>query len=331
LGGRTASLGRRALAATLNATGEALAFSGWLMRARQCLQCSVSIIGSDRSLVLFRAATLNRLGVMEKTAGQYDGADCHYREAAALMETAGPLPLHFVAAMEHNRAGLALARGDSKAAETHARRAVTARRRAGASESAIAIDQVIVSAALAGQDRIEAARTQLREALSTLECLLGPNHYEVGSCLIVLGALEQQDDPHLARQYYERALIIKKRTRGSRHPEVGIVHNNLGVLALAQGCHELAVDHFRTADRLLRRFGPDHPATRICQANIVRLRDNEATTRKPTALARNRSGRRTLTYANTLSELLPVVSSLRERVDRVCDDGSEAAFGWPEQ
>jgi tetratricopeptide (TPR) repeat protein len=271
MNGRTTSRGRRALAATLNASGGAFAFSGRLRPAQRCFALALRVLGNDRSLAARRAVTLNRLGVVEKTAGHHDLAAHHYAQAVATMESVGAQPLPFVAAMEHNLAGLLLARGEAVAAETHARRAVDARRRAGASAVDLATDRVVVAATLAAQGRSDEARSALGDALSTLEQTLGENHYEVGSALVVLGALEQERDPERAERHYERALAIKQRTRGMRHPEVGIVHNNLGVLYRSQGRDELARDHFDVAARLLRRYGPDHPATRTCRGNIDEL------------------------------------------------------------
>jgi tetratricopeptide (TPR) repeat protein len=271
MSGRTAPRGRRALAAPLNASGGAFAFSGRLGPAQRCFELALRVLGHDPSLAARRAVTLNRLGVVEKTAGRYDLAAGHYRQAVTVMESAGSQPLRFVAAMQHNLAGLLLARGEAAAAEAHARRAVDARRRAGASAADIATDEVVVAATLAAQGRSDEARIQLHAALSTLEQTLGDNHYEVGSALVVLGALEQACEPELAERHYERALAIKQRTRGMMHPEVGIVHNNLGVLHRACGRDELACDHFVAAARLLHRYGLDHPAMRTCRANIEEL------------------------------------------------------------
>lgn len=272
MGGRTASIiGRRALAAPLNAAGGALAFTGRLRAAQRCFELALRLVGRGQSVTVLRAAILNRLGVVEKTAGHYDRAAGHYHEAEVLMQLVGATSPLFEAVMEHNRAGLLLAQGDAKRAEVHARRAVDLRRREGAPAVDLATDQIVVAVTVATQGRADEARTQFAEALSTLESGLGPNHYEVGSALVGLGVLEQQQNPCLAEQHYKRALAIKQRTRGPGHPEVGIVHNNLGALYRAQGRDQLARDHFLEAAPRLRRYGPDHPAMRTCQANIAKL------------------------------------------------------------
>jgi tetratricopeptide (TPR) repeat protein len=274
MGERAASYGRRVLVFFPNAAGAALARTGCLDAAVECHRWALRFASDDRSLLVTRALTLLRLGVVAKTAGRYDEARDAYERAERLMTAvpAASVPPEFDAAVAHNRAGLALACGDPVAGEYYARAAVRSRRAVGGADGVIANDAVILGEALAAQGDDDQARAVFESALATYETVQGPNSYEVGVTLVHLGALEARHHPDRARRHYERALAIKTRTRGPRHPEVGIVHNNLGALHRRLGSDDLARAHYAVAlDLLRRRYGPAHPATVICRANLERV------------------------------------------------------------
>ena len=270
-GERATVLWRRTLSLSLNAAGGAFGFTGRLGKALRCHGWALRVAGNGSSLGLLRATTLVRLGVVNKTAGNYAVAAECYGRAVALLDGTENVPAGFWPAIAHNLAGLALAEGDFLEAEVHANRAVEARITTRAPLSMVAQERVVLGASLAAQSRDDEARVLFLDALAVLERTLGSNHYEVGVVHQHLGVLEQRRSPSAALGHYERALSIKQRTRGLRHPEVGIVHNNLGTLHREQGRDDVAASHYRIALRLLRRYGPDHPATRTCRANLERV------------------------------------------------------------
>jgi hypothetical protein len=86
-----------------------------------------------------------------------------------------------------------------------------------------AADRTAVATILATRGRDADARAALREALSLLEGVLGPDHYEVVALLDMLGDLASRSGDHgEAAAAYDRALRIRRRVVGSSHPDVAV-------------------------------------------------------------------------------------------------------------
>ena len=82
-----------------------------------------------------------------------------------------------------------------------------------------AADRAALAAILEAHGRHREARETQREVLSTLEMVLGPDHYEVGVALSDLGAMHMS-----ARRFGDadaaltRAVAIFERVLGTSHP-----------------------------------------------------------------------------------------------------------------
>lgn len=82
-----------------------------------------------------------------------------------------------------------------------------------------AADRAALAAILEARGRNREAREALRDALATLEAVLGPDHYEVGLTLSELGDLHMS-----ARRFRDadialtRATTIFERILGTAHP-----------------------------------------------------------------------------------------------------------------
>lgn len=79
-----------------------------------------------------------------------------------------------------------------------------------------AADRLALAAILDSHGRHAEAEATLRQALSLLESVLGPDHYEVAMGLEDLAAMvARSGDPAAAGALHERARRIKKRLLGS--------------------------------------------------------------------------------------------------------------------
>lgn len=83
----------------------------------------------------------------------------------------------------------------------------------------LAADRAALAAILDARGRHREAREILRDVLSTLESVLGPDHYEVGLTLSELGEL-QMSAGHFsdADTALTRATAILERVLGTSHP-----------------------------------------------------------------------------------------------------------------
>jgi Tetratricopeptide repeat len=78
-----------------------------------------------------------------------------------------------------------------------------------------AADRAALAAILDARGRHAEAETTLRQALSVLETVLGPDHYEVGMVLDDLAEITgRAGDPREAAALHARARRIKRRVLG---------------------------------------------------------------------------------------------------------------------
>jgi predicted negative regulator of RcsB-dependent stress response len=86
-----------------------------------------------------------------------------------------------------------------------------------------AADRTAVATILATRGRDADARAALREAVSLLDSVLGPDHYEVVAPLDMLGDLASRSGDHReAAAAYDRALTIRRRVLGNAHQDVAV-------------------------------------------------------------------------------------------------------------
>jgi tetratricopeptide (TPR) repeat protein len=82
-----------------------------------------------------------------------------------------------------------------------------------------AVDRAALAAILEARGRKREALETLRDVLSTLEAVLGPDHHEVGLTLSVLGAMHMSAGRFAeADAAFSRAALILERVLGASHP-----------------------------------------------------------------------------------------------------------------
>ena len=121
-----------------------------------------------------------------------------------------------------------------------------------------------------------------RRALVIDEKALGPDHPYVGGDLNNLASLlVAKDDYAGAEQLYRRALAIDEKALGPDHHALGRDLNNLANLLKAKGDYAGAEPLYRRALAIDEKaLGPDHPNTKLIQAHLNALLDDEKTKEK---------------------------------------------------
>jgi tetratricopeptide (TPR) repeat protein len=112
-----------------------------------------------------------------------------------------------------------------------------------------------------------------REAVSTIEDHLGPEHPDTGQSLNNLaGLLQDQGDFAGARPLYERALAIREEALGPEHPDTAQSLNNLAGLLQDQGDFAGARPLYERALAIAEKaLGPEHPHTATSLNNLAGL------------------------------------------------------------
>jgi tetratricopeptide (TPR) repeat protein len=246
-------------------TGDYQAVDAALHRARHLVEAS-----PDRDLTV-RALTVE--GIAAKERGAFDQAARCYAEIGRLLDGDRAAPAE-IAALHHNLAGLAYARGDHVEAESQARRAVAVRRAQRRTDPVdLAQDLAVLASALAGLHRYDEAIALFEQARTVCQRARPPRQYEIAVHLHNLAAIHHSlGAPGRADQLYREALAIKETLLGAEHPEVGLLANNLGTLLREQGRAAEAEACFRRALTIVERaYPPTHPVTKSVRRNLDRL------------------------------------------------------------
>ena len=217
------------------------------------------------------AAVLNMLGIVAKELGAFAEAAGWYGQAAALQRRDGA-SLDSQAALRHNLAGLAYARGRHEEAERHARKAVELRRRApGSTNVGVAADLAVLASAVAARGRRDEARALFEEVLVTYRAARPPRRYEIAVVLHSLAAIDQAGGmPVTAERRYRQAVAMKLELLGDQHPEVALALNNLGTLLDEQHRTTEAAECYRRALRIAERCLPyGHPTLDGIRHNLA--------------------------------------------------------------
>jgi WD40 repeat protein/DNA-binding SARP family transcriptional activator len=141
----------------------------------------------------------------------------------------------------------------------------------------VAADRAALAAILDARGRHREAQEPLRQALSILESVLGPDHYEVAVTLDTLGAIARRaGDSAGAVAAYERALGIKRRVLGGGHSDVAVTLNELGALYLEADRFEEAEAALSRALAILERASErTDPELAACRENREQAPDPE--------------------------------------------------------
>ena len=209
----------------------------------------------------------NARGMLFKFLGRYDDAQAAYDDARARYEAAG---IAVPAALFHNFAGLACARGDFAAAEALVRRGIERRREDEGDGFGLAQDLAGLADALSGQARYAEAEALYEDALARFRAL-APAHPEIGYALHNLAdalADAGRDDDAAVR--YREAITLKTRAFGAGHHEVAASEANLAAL-LAPRFPEEARALAARARASTAGLAPSHPVRVGCEALAARL------------------------------------------------------------
>ena len=143
---------------------------------RHALAVAESSLGEDSQAA---AEVLNALGVLGKFSGAFEEAEHAYAKAARIIEARYGAEHPDMAAIYHNLAGLAHARGDAAAAEPLARRSVEIRERSsGPDHLATILDRAGLAAILSDLGRNAEATELLERVLRDLDVAVGQDHRE---------------------------------------------------------------------------------------------------------------------------------------------------------
>lgn len=222
-----------------------------------------------------RANALNALGVLAKDVGQYERAALLYARVLDWMTHTYGAESSQLAAIHHNLAGLAFARGDNQTAQQHALRAVSLRRSAVPIDvGGLAADESVLATILMSIGDLDASARAANSARDAWLRLHGPTHYEVAVQNHIIGCIHHaRGELDAAETFLREALDVKKCILGESHPEVATIRNNLAAVYEDEGLPGAAAQEYEIAATALRRvFGPQHPSFLVVAANLEHLR-----------------------------------------------------------
>jgi tetratricopeptide (TPR) repeat protein len=218
------------------------------------------------------AVVLNELGMIGKGLGTFDDAESAYVRALDIHERRGATASADVAALLHNLAGLAHAKGDPAAAEPLARRGIAIRRTSAKPDTrALAEDWAALAAILVDLGRLREADVMLHDVLRMYERAYGAVHYEIAVTLHNIGSLQFRQGRWLpAAETLRRALDMKARVLGDDHVDLGVTLHNLACCYLRLGRPDTATVQLRRAITVLEStVDPSHPMLTSCRGRLA--------------------------------------------------------------
>ncbi|MFV8756063.1 tetratricopeptide repeat protein [Nannocystaceae bacterium ST9] len=224
-------------------------------------------IGNALGDPIAQASAYTALGVILRFAGRYDEAAAAYDRSAKIQLARGR---RLEAEHFHNLAGLALAHGDARVAEAHARQAIALREQ---EDFGLATDLCGLADALAEQARPAEAEPLYRRALAIFSNSERAEHPEVAYALHNLAdclvAQERHDEAEAA---YRESLARKLAKLGPGTPDEAGTRSNLAALLAERGRLGEAIAESTIAITIVRRrLTPEHPTRRGCEAMAASL------------------------------------------------------------
>ncbi|GHJ15939.1 tetratricopeptide repeat protein [Micromonospora sp. AKA38] len=187
----------------------------------------------DRDMLV---VLLNELGMLFKYLGRLDEAEHLYDRSLALLSRT-PTRAGDLAAVLHNQAGVAHARGDLGRAERLARLGIAVRTgQTQVDRRALAADDAALAAILIDRGSWNEARRLLESCLDHHRREYGPAHHEVAVTLHNLGSLMfREGDVAAASNALQESLSIKVTCLGEDHPDLAPTLYNLALCREAMG------------------------------------------------------------------------------------------------
>ncbi|HET9920569.1 MAG TPA: tetratricopeptide repeat protein [Ktedonobacteraceae bacterium] len=231
----------------------------------------------EKTLGLEHAATaesLNNLGVLYRTLGDYEQAEKFHQQALAIRKKALG-PRHPATAESLNNLGvLYRTLGKYEQAEPLLQQALSIREQSLSSGHPDTLYSFFNLAKLyTEQYNYEQAEQLLNQALAIGERALKPEHPLIAHNLNLLARLSyEQGNYERAETLWKRSLAIYEKTLGPEHPATAGLLNDLAELYAAQG-------HYAEAQTLCqralsvgeKRLGVEHPDTIIYREHLLRI------------------------------------------------------------
>jgi CHAT domain-containing protein/Tfp pilus assembly protein PilF len=236
--------------------------------AKQALAINKEVLGEKHPVT---ALSLNNLGLLLRSIGDYAGARPYYEQALAIRkEVLGEK--HPATATSLNNLGFLLnAMGDYPAARPYY-------------EQALAINQEVLGEKhpdtanslnslgflLQARGDYAGAKPYFKQALAIYKEVLGDQHPDTARSLNNLGSLfSDMGDYAAAKPYYEQALAINKDVLGEKHRDTATSLNNLGGLLNRMGDYAAARPYYEQALAIKKEMlGEKHPATATSLNNL---------------------------------------------------------------
>jgi len=210
------------------------------------------------------AESLNNLGFLLATQGDYEAAEEYYLSSLAIREKVLGEEHPDTAESLNNLGALFVRRGDFNEARQYHERALAIWKKVRGEEhldTARSLNNL--GHLLQSQGEYERAREHYERALAIWEKVRGEEHPDTATSLNNLGnLLRKKGELGAARECHERALSIRKKVLGEEHPDTATSLNNLGALLVSQKENDKAREHYERALSIREKvLGEEHPDT----------------------------------------------------------------------
>lgn len=242
-----------------------------IILAREVLAICTEVLGEQHPET---ASSLNNLGLLLQSQGDYAGARTLYEQALAIQKQVLGERHPNTAESLNNLAILLQSRGDYAGAKPLLEQALTIDKEAlGERHNATASRLNNLAALLLSEGDYAAARLLFEQALAICKEVLGERHPNTATCLNNLAfLLQSQGDHAAARPLLEQALAIQKEVLGERHPDTATTMTNLALLLRSRGDYTAAKPLLEQALAIRKEMlGERHPDTATSLNDLAAL------------------------------------------------------------
>ncbi len=239
--------------------------------AERALEIRETVYGRGHPLT---ASTLNTMGLILQSLGDFEGARPYQERALAILERALGAEHSLTAVALHNLGALLRAMGDPSAAGSYFERALAIQEKVlGPDHPDVATSLINLGALRQAAGDFDGARSCYERALTIVERGLSPSHPNAAAALDGLGGLlEHVGDLPGAEPYYVRALAIREDKLGPDHPDTALSLTRMGSLLHSTGELQQAKSYYERALAVFERgLGADHPHTATGLNNLGAL------------------------------------------------------------
>jgi len=223
------------------------------------------------------ASSLNNLGVLYKTMGDYKVAEPYFKQALAIQRKALGEEHPSYAHSLNSLGVLYLNMGDYKAAEPYFIQALEIRMKAlGEEHPDYAESLSDIGSLYSDMGNYKAAEPYYKQALEIRKKALGEEHTSYASSLIQIGSLYiDMGNYKAAEPYYKQALEIIKKALDEEHFSYSIILMNLGNLYSEMENYKAAESYFIQALEIKKKaLGEEHPSYASSLYNLGKLYSN---------------------------------------------------------